>query len=68
MNNLRSIQGSKETWMLENRKSTNDIPADSDLFGETLYIREKPACPSGGTYTIGRVQEKARCSVKGHTM
>jgi hypothetical protein len=69
VNSLRSIQGSKETWMLENRKTTNDVPPDSDLFGSPpALMREKPSCPNGGTYTIGRVAEKVRCSVKGHTI
>ena len=65
---LKSIEGAMRTWMLEKRKTTNDVPADSDLFGATLYVREKPECPNGGTYTIGKVGEKPRCSIKGHTI
>jgi len=55
--------------MLEHRKTTNDIPPDFDLFGAApALMREKPTCPSGGSYTIGRVGEKPRCSVTGHTL
>ena len=53
--NLRAIQGAKETWILEQNKTTNDIPLDSDLFGPALYIREKPQCMMGGKYTLGKV-------------
>jgi len=67
--NLQMLQSAKETWMLEHRKTTNDIPPDFDLFGAApALMREKPTCPSGGSYTIGRVGEKPRCSVTGHTL
>jgi hypothetical protein len=66
--NLRCLDGVKSTWALENKKSTNDVPTDSDLFGPTLYIREKPTCPSGGSYNLRAVGRKPRCSVPGHTL
>jgi len=31
------------------------------------YIKKEPSCPSGGTYTLGTVIEKPRCSIPGHT-
>ena len=64
---LRTIDGAKATWALENKKLPTDTPTDADLFGPTNYIREKPACPRFGKYTLGKVGEKARCSVAGHT-
>jgi hypothetical protein len=66
--NLRSIEGAKGTWALENHKSSNAIPTDADLFGQTNYIREKPICPAGGVYTLGSIAEKPRCSISGHTI
>ena len=66
--NLRQIQGAKMTWMLEKEKTTNDIPTDADLFGETQYIKYKYKCADGGVYLIGRVGENPKCSVKGHTL
>jgi hypothetical protein len=65
--NLRAIEGAKATWALENRKTTNDVPTDADLFGADRYIRDKPQCPRNGTYTLGKVGEKPTCSVRGHT-
>lgn len=65
---LKMLQGAKDTWALENHKTTNDVPADADLFGATSYIREKPTCPLGGTYTLGATGEKPRCSIPGHTV
>jgi hypothetical protein len=67
--NLKQIQGAKETWALERNKTPTDVPTDSDLFGPTVYIREKPSCPAGGTYVVGTVGEKPRCSLggQGHT-
>ncbi len=65
--NLRAIEGAKLNWALENRKTTNDVPTDADLFGEDRYIREKPQCPENGIYGLGRVSEKPTCSVRAHT-
>ena len=66
--NLNAIHGAKCTWALENNKTNSAVPTDADLFGATLYIREKPACPDGGTYTLGSVGTKPRCTVPGHTL
>src|SRR5258707_15345004 len=46
--NLKQLDGAKATCALEQKKTAADSPADSDLFGATLYIRDKPACPGGG--------------------
>ena len=68
--NLKKIDGMKQTWAVENKKVNSDSPGDSDLFGNTLYIREKPACPANGTYTLNQVNEKPTCSqsASGHTI
>ena len=66
--NLRQIFGAKETWALEARKDTTDTPNDNDLFGATLYIKEKPACPANGTYTLEAVNTKSKCTVGDHTL
>ena len=63
--NLKYIDGAKDTWALECQKTTNDTPTWSDLIGTTLYIRDQPECPKGGVYTLGRVGEKASCTVPG---
>lgn len=66
--NLRQMDGAKNTWALENKKVSSDTPGDSDLFGAALYIREKPACPANGTYTLGTVADKPTCGIAGHTI
>jgi prepilin-type N-terminal cleavage/methylation domain-containing protein len=65
--NLKQIEGAKATWALENKKVNADVPTDADLFGATLYIRVKPACPASGAYTVDAVDTKASCSVADHT-
>jgi prepilin-type N-terminal cleavage/methylation domain-containing protein len=68
INNLRQMEGAKATWALENKKTGTDSPGDGDLFGATLYIKVKPECPAGGTYTIGNVDTKATCGVALHVL
>jgi hypothetical protein len=62
---LRQIEGAKLRWAEQLQKTTNDVPTDTDLFGLNGYVSEKPKCPSGGTYTLGRVAESPICSVHG---
>src|SRR5436189_4733000 len=61
--NLKQIDGAKASWALEQKKTTTDTPVDTDLFGSTVYIRDKPACPGGGTYTLDTVANKPSCSL-----
>ena len=61
--NLKQIQGAKATWALENKKVDADVPGDADLFGNTQYIRTKPACPGGGAYTLNNVATDPACSL-----
>lgn len=67
--NMKQIEGAKATWALEQKKVNTDTPADTDLFGPTLYIREKPGCPAGGDYVMTAVQTKQTCPTVGnHTI
>jgi prepilin-type N-terminal cleavage/methylation domain-containing protein len=68
--NLKQMDGAKASWALENKKTTSDTPSDTDLFGSTCYIKDKPACPGGGTYTITAVDAKNTCSLStsGHSL
>src|ERR1043166_8911423 len=50
--NLKQMDGAKQSWALEQKKA-GGTPVDTDLFGATLYIKDKPSCPGGGTYTLG---------------
>ena len=68
MVNLKQLNGAKATWAFEYHKGTNDIPADTDLFGTNAYVSRKPVCPENGVYRIGRVGELPSCSIPGHTL
>ena len=57
----------KAQWATEEHKTTNDTATAAALFGPTRYMREEPQCPDGGNYTLGRVGEPVRCSVRYHT-
>jgi prepilin-type N-terminal cleavage/methylation domain-containing protein len=68
ISNLKQIAGAKQTWALENIKVGTDTPTDDDLFGKGKGIDTKPRCPANGTYTLGAVDDKPRCSVPSHTL
>jgi competence protein ComGC len=65
--NLKAIDGAKASWALEQRKAGKDVPNDSDLFGLTLYLKEKPTCPAGGFYILNSVEQKPTCSIPDHS-
>lgn len=60
--NMKQVDGAKATWALETKQAVTATPQDSDLFGATSYIRSKPECPGGGTYTLGDVATRPVCS------
>jgi hypothetical protein len=72
INNLRLIDGAKQMWAMENQKTNSDTPAWGDIRqylsrcgGDDTPI---PTCPSGGTYTLGRMDQKPTCSIRGHAL
>jgi len=62
MANLKQMDGAKASWALEQKKANSDTPSTSDLFGATCFIRDQPACPAGGSYTLTAVDSKNYCS------
>jgi prepilin-type N-terminal cleavage/methylation domain-containing protein len=66
--NLKSIEGAKAVWALENRKGDADVPSDGDIFGSDKTISKKPDCPGGGTYDIRSVGEKPTCTIVDHVL
>ncbi len=69
--NLKQMGGAKATWSMEQKKTNTDTPQDSEIYGATLYIRQKPECPGGGVYTIGQVDANPVCTLgasDGHTL
>jgi hypothetical protein len=67
LSNLKTLEGVKSVWALENSMSSNAVPTEADLVGPGKYISHPLKCLSGGTYTLGAVKDKPRCSVAGHT-
>ena len=66
--NLKSLEGAKVTWALDNRKGDSDAPSDADLFGNDKTIKKKPECPGGGTYSLGAVVDNPTCTVTEHVL
>jgi prepilin-type N-terminal cleavage/methylation domain-containing protein len=68
--NLKQIDGAKATWALEQKKTSSATPAETDLFGPDAYIKDKPACAGGGTYTLNDVNTKTACTLAtdGHSL
>jgi DNA repair exonuclease SbcCD ATPase subunit len=66
INNLRQLDGAKQQWALENRKEAKAVPQALEV---ATYLRGGfPACPGGGTYTLGPVEAVPTCSVPGHAL
>ena len=76
MNNLRQIEAAKDQWALEHGKTTNDIPTWDDLrpyFPKDIPSSKdwrdgQPICPERGSYTIGRVGQLPKCTIRYHTL
>jgi prepilin-type N-terminal cleavage/methylation domain-containing protein len=68
INNLKTIEGAKEVWALELRKTDTDTPQDADLFGADKAIKTKPNCPAGGNYALGAVAERPTCTIPDHVL
>ena len=63
INNLRQIDGGKQQWALENKKSDTDAPVAADV---QLYIKNNimPSCPAGAAaYVINAVNADPTCAV-----
>jgi prepilin-type N-terminal cleavage/methylation domain-containing protein len=68
INNLKTMEGAKSIWALENKKTDQDVPTDADLFGPANNISKKPECPAGGVYDLKAVSEKPTCSIADHVL
>jgi prepilin-type N-terminal cleavage/methylation domain-containing protein len=63
--NLRQIDGAKQTWALEKGQGQDTVPTSDDL---KPYIKldsknNIPGCPANGTYSIGSVSVLPTCSL-----
>ncbi len=64
--NLKQLDGAKESWGLENRKRTGDIPTFQDL--DKKYLKNIPVCPAGGQYNLNPLGQNPTCTVPGHRL
>jgi hypothetical protein len=62
--NMKQIDSATEMWALENKKTSGSPVAENDI-KPFLKGQALPRCPAGGTYTIGPVGTKPRCSRHG---
>jgi prepilin-type N-terminal cleavage/methylation domain-containing protein len=67
-NNLKQIESAKQVWGMEKGKTATDTPADSDLIGPTLFLRQKPICPGGGDYFYNNMGTAPTCTIDGHSL
>jgi hypothetical protein len=67
INNLRTIDGAKEQWALENRQPAGVVPEPAEI---EPYFRDGviPGCPAQGGYTINAVGLPPLCSIPGHAL
>ena len=65
---LKALDGLKSIWAIEQKKRNEDVPGWNDLVGPGRNITEIPRCPQGGSYILGRVDERPRCTFPGHTI
>jgi hypothetical protein len=66
INNLRQIDAAMQQWALENGITNGDtIVTEKDI--QPFLGRELkgniPRCPSGGKYTIGKLNQPPTCSI-----
>jgi competence protein ComGC len=64
MANLRQVEAATAVWVIDTGKGDQDTPTLEDLVPS--YLKSKPICPGGGTYTIGSSSVKPRCSLATH--
>lgn len=64
--NLKQIDGGKTLWALDQSAPTGATVSWANLV--TAYIKKQPACPAGGSYTIGVIGTDPTCAVSGHVL
>jgi prepilin-type N-terminal cleavage/methylation domain-containing protein len=69
INNLRQFDGAKQQWALENKQLSSASPGTAAI---SPYIKlnsaaSLPACPAGGSYTLGAVSVNPTCNIANTT-
>lgn len=64
--NLKRIYDAKALWAMETGAAVTAEPTWADLVPD--YFTKMVYCPSGGTYTIGIVDQYPTCDISGHEL
>lgn len=65
--NLKLIDGAKEQWALETKKSPGAPAVESEVNGYMKH-NQPPVCPANGRYTYGNVGDDPTCTVPTHSL
>src|SRR5690349_8614783 len=69
VNNLRQIDGAKQQWALENSRTNGLVTIEAIVpYLGRGSAGEMPTCPQGGTYSIGKIGERPKCSIAAHAL
>ena len=78
INNLRLIDGAKQTWALESNAAVTSTPTEGNIApylgrgnstGWTTFASANVLCPDKGTYNLNTVSKKPSCSYQnGHQL
>jgi hypothetical protein len=68
VNLLRQLDGAKQQWALETKASPDAEPTWDHIrnYFKSAAPPSWAHCPSGGTYTLGRIRELPSCSIDKH--
>lgn len=66
LNNLRQLDGAKQQWALEAKKTSSATPSEREI---APFLKDGiPKCPAGGVYTLKAVDSVPTCSIAGHAL
>jgi hypothetical protein len=65
---LKQIYWAQLMWCEDKGGDTNMLVSIADLVGTNAYFSKPPACPEGGSYTLGRAGDYPQCSIPMHSL
>ena len=71
LRNLGMIRDIKSDWARSFGITNLDVAPETILtnqFGWKQCLGDRPQCPAGGRYWVGRLGEPPRCSIVGHAL
>ena len=71
LRNLGMIRDIKSDWARSFGITNLDVAPETTLtnqFGWKQCLGDRPRCPAGGRYWVGRLGDPPRCSIVGHAL